>query len=173
MLLNDAKERDVQDLLREANAVLNKFVKAQALQAQTNVSVGTLDGTIRSIELVDGERSALLDSGASHPFRAPRDNQEHHEARNPHPAAGDGDESDAPPVEEEDEYQRAMNQRFQNIYKDIGDNIEHQSLQYVVPLKTKTAVTHGCGRRLALIGYTPRMEAATHPTYESLLDAGF
>ena len=81
MLLNDAKERGVQDLLREANAVLNKFVKVQALQAQTNVSVGTLDGMIRSIELVDGERSALLDSGASHPFRAPRDNREHHEAR--------------------------------------------------------------------------------------------
>ena len=81
VLLNDTKEKDVQDLLREANAVLNKFVKLQALQAQTNESVGGLDGVIRSIGLVDGERSALLDSGASHPYRAPRDNKEHHEAK--------------------------------------------------------------------------------------------
>ena len=81
VLLPETKERDVQELLKEANAVLNKFVKLQALQAQTNESVGMLDGVVRSIAPVEGERSALLDSGASHPFRAPRTNQEHHEAK--------------------------------------------------------------------------------------------
>ena len=64
-----------------ANVALNKFVKLQALQARTNESVGQLDGVVRAMGLVDGERSALLDSGASHPSRAPRDNQEHHEAK--------------------------------------------------------------------------------------------
>ena len=81
VLLPEAKEKDVQDLLREANAVLNKFVKLQALQARTNESVGELDGVVRSMGLAVGERSALLDSGASHPFRVPRSNQEHHEAK--------------------------------------------------------------------------------------------
>ena len=53
--------------------------------------------------------------------------------------ANPGDERPRAPVEEEDEYQKAMNQRFQNVFKDIGDNIEYQTLQYMVPLKTKTA----------------------------------
>ena len=50
-------------------------------------------------------------------------------------------------------------------------------LQVGVPLKFNSWLWHATepweGRRLALIGYTPRMEAVTQPTYESLLDAGF
>ena len=45
------------------------------------------------------------------------------------------------------------------------------------PLKFSSRLWHATepweGRRLLLIGYTPRMKAVTQPTYDSLLDAGF
>ncbi|CAE7319363.1 RE1, partial [Symbiodinium sp. CCMP2592] len=43
------------------------------------------------------------------------------------------------PDEEEDEEQKAMNERFKALYKDIGDDIDYQTLPFVVPMKTRTA----------------------------------
>ena len=43
------------------------------------------------------------------------------------------------PEEEEDEEQKAMNDRFKALYKDIGDDIDYQTLHFVVPMKTRTA----------------------------------
>ena len=41
--------------------------------------------------------------------------------------------------EEDDEEQKAMNERFKALYKDIGDDIDYQTLHFVVPMKTRTA----------------------------------
>ena len=38
------------------------------------------------------------------------------------------------PVEEEDEEQKEMNERFKKIYKDVDDDIEYQTLHFAVPM---------------------------------------
>ncbi|CAE7478551.1 RE1, partial [Symbiodinium necroappetens] len=43
------------------------------------------------------------------------------------------------PLEEEDEEQKALNERFKRIYKDIGDDIECQTLNFVVPMTSRTS----------------------------------
>ena len=32
-----------------------------------------------------------------------------------------------------------MNERFKALYKDIGDDIDYQTLHFVVPMKTRTS----------------------------------
>ena len=48
------------------------------------------------------------------------------------------DKVDVPP-EEEDEEQKALNERFKRIYKDIGDDIECQTLNFAVPMTSRTS----------------------------------
>ncbi|CAE7211932.1 GIP, partial [Symbiodinium necroappetens] len=48
------------------------------------------------------------------------------------------DKTDEPP-EEEDEEQKALNERFKRIYKDIGDDIECQTLNFAVPMTSRTS----------------------------------
>ena len=43
------------------------------------------------------------------------------------------------PDEEDDEEQKAMNERFQALYKDIGDDLEYQTLHFAVPMRTRTS----------------------------------
>ena len=40
---------------------------------------------------------------------------------------------------EEDSEQRARNERFRALYKEVGDGLEYQSLHYMVPLQRRTA----------------------------------
>ena len=49
------------------------------------------------------------------------------------------DEKVPQPDEEEDEEQKAMNERCKEIYKGIGDDIECQTLHFVVPMVTRTS----------------------------------
>ncbi|CAE7478405.1 RE1, partial [Symbiodinium necroappetens] len=49
------------------------------------------------------------------------------------------DEKVPQPDEEEDEEQKAMNERCKEIYKGIGDDIECQTLHFVVPVVTRTS----------------------------------
>ena len=68
----EAKDKEVKELLKEANAMLSKLAKLQALEVQTNESVGQLSVAMRAAGLSENEGSALLDSGASHAFRQAR-----------------------------------------------------------------------------------------------------
>ena len=49
------------------------------------------------------------------------------------------EEKELQPDVEEDEEQRAMNERCKEIYKGIGDDIECQTLHFVVPMVTRTS----------------------------------
>ena len=71
----DKKTQEITALLQEANAMLNKLTRLQAIQVATDTSLQELSTQMRSLGLQDEERMALLDSGASHPFRE-RDDQE-------------------------------------------------------------------------------------------------
>ena len=62
-------DSEVKDLLKEANAMLSKLAKLQALEVRTNVSVGELSAVIQSAGLSLEEGFALLDTGASHAFK--------------------------------------------------------------------------------------------------------
>ena len=44
-----------------------------------------------------------------------------------------------PQEEEVDDEQRAMNERYKALYKDVGDDIDYQTLHFVVPMKSRTA----------------------------------
>ena len=63
------KEKEVKALLQEANAMLSKIARLSSIKATTDESVEKLDGLMRSVGLVDLSGTALLDSGASHPYR--------------------------------------------------------------------------------------------------------
>ncbi|CAE7845141.1 GIP, partial [Symbiodinium necroappetens] len=71
----DKKTQEITALLQEANAMLNKLTRLQAIQVATDTSLQELSTQMRSLGIQDEERMALLDSGASHPFRE-RDDQE-------------------------------------------------------------------------------------------------
>ena len=71
----DKKTQEITALLQEANAMLNKLTRLQAIQVATDTSLQELSTQMRSLGLQEEERMALLDSGASHPFRE-RDDQE-------------------------------------------------------------------------------------------------
>ncbi|CAE7224887.1 GIP, partial [Symbiodinium sp. CCMP2456] len=50
------------------------------------------------------------------------------------------EEDTAPrPEDADDEEQKAMNERYKEIYRDIGDDIERQTLHFVVPMATRTS----------------------------------
>ncbi|CAE7216076.1 Cfap91 [Symbiodinium sp. CCMP2592] len=66
---DERKAQEITALLQEANAMLNKLTKLQAIQVVTDTSVQALSAQMRSLGIDDDERMALLDSGASHPFR--------------------------------------------------------------------------------------------------------
>ena len=66
----EAKDAEVKELLKEANAMLSKLAKLQTMEVQTNESVGRLSAAMKAAGISDGEGSALLDSGASHAFRS-------------------------------------------------------------------------------------------------------
>ena len=71
----EAKEADVKELLREANAMLSKLTKLQALEVRTNESIGVLSATMQAAGVSTEEGCALLDSGASHVFRQAREEE--------------------------------------------------------------------------------------------------
>ena len=62
-------EADVKELLKEANVMLNKLTKLQALEVKTNQSIGELSAAIKAAGLDSEDGFALLDSGASHAFK--------------------------------------------------------------------------------------------------------
>ena len=62
-------ESDVKELLKEANAMLSKLTKLQALEVKTNQSLGELSAAIKAAGLDSEDGFALLDSGASHAFK--------------------------------------------------------------------------------------------------------
>ena len=64
-----SRDGEVRELLKEANAMLSRLTKLQALEVQTNVSVGELSAAIKAAGLEDEQGFALLDSGASHAFK--------------------------------------------------------------------------------------------------------
>ena len=62
-------EPNVKELIQEANAMLSKLTKLQALEVKTNQSIGELSAAIKAAGLDQEEGFALLDSGASHAFK--------------------------------------------------------------------------------------------------------
>ena len=59
----------MKELIKEANAMLSKLTKLQALEVKTNQSIGELSAAIKAAGLDSEEGFALLDSGASHAFK--------------------------------------------------------------------------------------------------------
>ena len=55
--------------------MLSKLAKHQAMEVQTNESVGLLTVAMKAAGLDPAKGSALLDSGASHAFRQARDSE--------------------------------------------------------------------------------------------------
>ena len=72
---SDAKDTEVRELLKEANAMLSKLAKLQTLEVQTNESVGRLSAAMQAAGIASSEGSALLDSGASHAFRVAQEEE--------------------------------------------------------------------------------------------------
>ena len=69
METSTSRDGEVKELLKEANAMLRRLTKLQALEVQTNTSVGELSAAIKAAGLEGEEGFALLDSGASHAFK--------------------------------------------------------------------------------------------------------
>ena len=66
---SDERAQEIGALLQQANAMLNKLTRLQALQVSSDQSLKELTTQMASLGLEEEERMALLDSGASHPFR--------------------------------------------------------------------------------------------------------
>ena len=64
------KEREVQELLKEAQTMLHKLTQLSSMRVSIDESVAQLDLLMKAAG-VSSEGAALLDSGASHPFRMP------------------------------------------------------------------------------------------------------
>ena len=65
----DDKAQEITALLQQANAMLNQLTKLQALQVSTDKSLQGLAAQMADLGFNEEERMALLDSGASHPYR--------------------------------------------------------------------------------------------------------
>ena len=73
------------------------------------------------------------------------------------------------------------NHRWDDVWRQIPNGEwrrgQVHELKAGSPLRFSSRLWHATepweGRRLLLMGYTPRMKAVTQPTYDSLLDAGF
>ena len=63
------EESEVKDLIKEANAMLSKLTRLQAMEVKTNESLGELRAGIKAAGLEFDEGLALLDTGASHAFK--------------------------------------------------------------------------------------------------------
>ncbi|CAE7295400.1 TY5A, partial [Symbiodinium sp. CCMP2592] len=63
------KAQEITALLQQANAMLNQLTKLQALQVSTDTSLRGLASQMADLGFNEEERLALLDSGASHPYR--------------------------------------------------------------------------------------------------------
>ena len=63
------KEREVQELLKEAQTMLHKLTQFSSMRVYSDESVAQLDFLMKAADL--NSEGALLDSGASHPFRMP------------------------------------------------------------------------------------------------------
>ena len=66
----DEKTQEISALLQQANAMLNKLTRLQAIQVATGSSVEELIVQMQGLGFSDEERMALLDSGASHAYRS-------------------------------------------------------------------------------------------------------
>ena len=66
---SDERAQEIGALLQQANAMLNKLTRLQALQVSSDQSLKELTTQMAALGLDEEERMALLDSGASHPFR--------------------------------------------------------------------------------------------------------
>ncbi|CAE7684535.1 TY5A, partial [Symbiodinium sp. KB8] len=60
---------EISALLQQANAMLNRLTRLQALQVTSETSLQELKIQMAGLGFAEEERMALLDSGASHPFR--------------------------------------------------------------------------------------------------------
>ena len=65
----DERTQEIGALLQQANAMLNKLTRLQALQVTQDKSLKELTTQMAGLGFNEEERMALLDSGASHPFR--------------------------------------------------------------------------------------------------------
>ncbi|CAE7565425.1 GIP [Symbiodinium sp. CCMP2592] len=70
----DPRAQDVKALLEEANAMLSKLTKLATMKVCPDLK--EISAGIERVERKDEERAALLDSGASHSFRAALDDVE-------------------------------------------------------------------------------------------------
>ncbi|CAE7938539.1 TY1B-JR1 [Symbiodinium necroappetens] len=66
---NDWRTQEISALLQQANAMLNRLTRLQALQVTSETSLQELKVQMAGLGFAEEERMALLDSGASHPFR--------------------------------------------------------------------------------------------------------
>ena len=66
---SDERTQEISALLQQANAMLNRLTRLQALQVTSETSLQELKVQMAGLGFAEEERMALLDSGASHPFR--------------------------------------------------------------------------------------------------------
>ena len=66
---SDERTQEIRALLQQANTMLNRLTRLQALQVSSDTSLKELQAQMASLGFDEDERMALLDSGASHPFR--------------------------------------------------------------------------------------------------------
>ncbi|CAE7497148.1 RE1 [Symbiodinium sp. CCMP2592] len=66
---NDERTQEIGALLQQANAMLNRLTRLQALQVSSDRTLKELAAQMAGLGFAEEERMALLDSDASHPFR--------------------------------------------------------------------------------------------------------
>ncbi|CAE7198854.1 RE1 [Symbiodinium sp. CCMP2592] len=66
---SDERTQEIGALLQQANAMLNRLTRLQALQVSSDRSLKELAAQMAGLGFAEEEHMALLDSGASHPFR--------------------------------------------------------------------------------------------------------
>ena len=67
---DDERAQEISALLQQANTMLNKLTRLQAIQVRTDRSLQELSAQMEDLGFDESERLALLDSDASHPHRA-------------------------------------------------------------------------------------------------------
>ena len=67
---DDRRQQDIRALIDEANAMLSKITKLQSLQVWSEpLNMEEVEAKMKMLGYAEEERTALLDSGATHPFR--------------------------------------------------------------------------------------------------------
>ena len=76
-----AQAQEIGALAEKFLASLKRLASLRPVQEDTDRAVENLELLLRAQNFDPSQKMALLDSGASHPYRAARSNREHHEAR--------------------------------------------------------------------------------------------